>query len=118
MAAALVFASIIAADARAICEQAPCALEENCDCEVPGVTARWRAAYCMAAGQTDDLEQAGVQRCLMRSEPRQLLSMKPCAKNEYWKRQICQVTSKGSAVDACVRDKAFIPAIVARGAGG
>jgi hypothetical protein len=101
-----------------LCAQAPCVLEENCDCVVPGVTARWRAAYCMAVEQTDDLEQAGVQRCLTRSEPDALRRMKPCTRNEYWKRQICQVTSKRDGVDACVRDKSFIPTIVSRGAGG
>ena len=100
------------------CDQAPpCALEENCDCAVPGITVRWRAAYCMAFEQTDDLEQAGVQRCLNRSEPAAVWPLNPCAKNEYWKRQVCQATSRRDDVEACVRDKTFIPDIVVRGGG-
>jgi hypothetical protein len=103
----------------AACQQAPpCALEENCDCAVPGITVRWRAAYCMALEQTDDFEQAGVQRCLDRSEPAAVRTLKPCARNEYWKRQLCQATPRRDTVEACVRDAAFVPAIVARGAGG
>jgi hypothetical protein len=101
-----------------VCEQAaPCALEENCECVVPGITDRWRAAVCMALEQTDDFEQAGVQRCLNRSQPAAVRTLKPCARNEYWKRQLCQATSRRDNVEACVRDKAFVPAIVARGAG-
>jgi len=96
-------------------QAAPCAVEPNCDCAVPGITARWRAAYCMALEQTDDLEQAGVQRCLNRAEPASVRPLKPCARNEYWKRQLCQATSRRDDVEACVRDKTFIPDIVARG---
>lgn len=95
----------------------PCALEENCACAVPGITVRWRAAYCMALEQTDDFEQAGVQRCLDRSEPPAIRTMKPCARNEYWKRQLCRATPRRDNVEACVRDQSFVPAIVARGAG-
>ena len=101
------------------CEQAPaCALEENCECQVAGITARWRAAYCMALEQTDDLEQAGVQRCLSRPEPSAIRHATACGKNEYWKRMICRATPRRNDVEGCVHDPAFIPTIVARGAGG
>jgi len=43
---------------------ARCKYEKNFRCAVPGITLRWKAAYRMAVEQTDDLEQAGVQRCL------------------------------------------------------
>ena len=100
------------------CEQTPtCALEENCECQVSGITARWRAAYCMALEQTDDLEQAGVQRCLSRPEPSAIRHATACGKNEYWKRMICRATPSRTDVEACVRDRTFIPGIVARGPG-
>jgi hypothetical protein len=72
----------------------------------------------MAVEQTDDLEQAGVQRCLTRTEPAAVRAMKPCARNEYWKRLICRATPDRADVERCVRDRAFVPAIVARGPGG
>ena len=97
---------------------APCALEENCGCAVPGITARWRAAYCMAREQTDDFEQAGVQRCLTRAEPAAIRKATACEQNAYWKREICRLTRGDAAVDLCVRDPEFVPRIVARGAGG
>ena len=101
------------------CEQTPaCALEANCECQVPGITARWRAAYCMAVEQTDDLEQAGVQRCLSRPEPSAIRHSTACGKNEYWKRMICRATPRRTDVEGCVSDRSFIPTIVARGAGG
>jgi hypothetical protein len=98
--------------------EAPCPLEENCGCAVPGITVRWQAAYCMAFEQTDDFEQAGVQRCLTRAEPAALRKASACEKNAYWKREICRATRGAAAVDDCVRDPQFIPRMVARGAGG
>ena len=97
---------------------APCPLEENCGCEVPGITVRWQAAYCMALEQTDDFEQAGVQRCLSRAEPAAIRKAAACQKNAYWKREICRATRGSTALDDCVRDPLFVPRIVARGAGG
>ena len=99
------------------CGQVPCPLEENCDCPVPGITDRWRAAYCMATEQTDDLEHGGVQRCLSRPEPRAVRTLTPCARNEYWKRMVCRATPGHADVERCVQDRAFIPSIVERGPG-
>jgi hypothetical protein len=72
----------------------------------------------MALEQTDDLEQAGVQRCLNRPEPSAIRHATACGKNEYWKRMICRATPRRNDVEGCVRDRAFIPTIVARGPGG
>ena len=107
--------AVLVCGVTAMAQAPPCALEENCECAVPGITVRWRAAYCMAIEQTDDLEQAGVQRCLNRAEPAAVRTLKPCARNEYWKRRLCQSTSRRDDVEGCVRDKTFIPDIVARG---
>jgi hypothetical protein len=96
----------------------PCPLEENCDCQVPGITVRWRAASCMAIEQTDDFEHAGVQRCLNRAEPTPIIKAAACQKNAYWKRKVCRATRDATAVDDCVRDPLIVPRIVAHGAGG
>jgi hypothetical protein len=90
----------------------PCPFEQNCEC-APGITLRWKAASCMAAEQTDDLEQAGVQRCLHAADPAALASLDPCARNLHWKRALCAATSTPERVDACVRDASLVPAIVA-----
>ena len=76
------------------------------------------AACCMALEQTDDVEQAGVQRCVSRPEPSAIRHATACGKNEYWKRMICRATPRRNDVEGCVGDRAFIPTIVARGAGG
>jgi hypothetical protein len=98
----------------------PCKYEENCDCRTPGITVRWKAAYCMAVNQTDDLEQAGVQRCLSQRDPAAIRTRSACAQNLYWKTRLCGELHKGrrSAVDECVKDRAMIPRIVDHGPGG
>jgi hypothetical protein len=96
-----------------------CKYEENCECAVPGITVRWKAAYCMALNQTDDLEQQGVNECLYRPDAKPLGSRTACARNEHWKRQWCGLVRKGpAAVRACVADPKMIPRIVEFGAGG
>jgi hypothetical protein len=72
----------------------------------------------MAREETDDLEHAGVQACLARRDPDVIRPLTACAKNEYWKRQLCTGTRDGRDVEACVRDARFIPRIVERGPGG
>jgi hypothetical protein len=97
----------------------PCKYEENCHCAVPGITIRWEAAYCMYLNETDDLEQAGVQKCLARSESRSLARLGPCGKNAYWKRKLCTALHKGKkkSTESCVQDRKMVPRFVENGPG-
>jgi len=96
-----------------------CAYEQNCDCPAPGITIRWKAAYCMAMVQTDDLENEAVQQCLATPDPAGARDQPACSQNAYWKTETCRIlhASKKEA-GACARDRKFIPDIVAKGAGG
>jgi hypothetical protein len=86
---------------------------------VPGITIRWKAAYCMLLNATDDVEQEGVAACLSRQQPQAIATADPCAQNAFWKEQFCRVRhDELTAVRACVEDPAMIPRIVRRGAGG
>jgi hypothetical protein len=94
-----------------------CKYEENCGCAAPGITVRWKAAYCMAANETDDFEQKGVQGCLARKDTEAVRKMRPCQQNAHWKAMICGVVRAKRDVQACIRDRSFIPSIVEHGAG-
>jgi hypothetical protein len=96
-----------------------CAYEQNCDCPAPGVTLRWKAAYCMATAKTDDFENEAVQQCLATPDPDAVRGQPACSQNAYWKTETCRAAraSKKEA-DACAKDKKFIPDVVAKGAGG
>ncbi len=112
--------SFLLAAATACCGCAsarPCVLEQNCGCAVPGVTLRWKAAYCMSLEQTDDLEQAGVQRCLEVPDPPAVTRLAACEQNRHWKALLCGGTRAGADTEACVRDEAFVPSIVRDGPG-
>jgi hypothetical protein len=104
-----------------------CEYEENCDCAVPGITVRWKAAYCMFVNETDDLENQGVSSCLAQPDPASVTSLDACAQNAHWKEQWCAARHKPpkgededaeAAVRACVEDPEMIPALVKSGAGG
>jgi len=97
----------------------PCKYEENCHCAVPGITVRWKAAYCMYLNATDDLEQMGVQQCLARVEPRAVAPLGPCDKNAHWKKRLCGALYKGkkTRIHNCIQDGAMVPRFVERGAG-
>ena len=92
--------------------------EENIDCAAPGITVRWKAAYCMALSETDDFENEEVQRCLAKIDSQAVRKMRPCQQNAHWKAMICGVVRDKKDVQSCIRDKTFIPSIVRRGAGG
>jgi hypothetical protein len=96
-----------------------CAYEQNCDCPAPGITLRWKAAYCMATAKTDDFENEAVQQCLATPDPEAVRGQPACSQNAYWKTETCRAArpSKKEA-DACSKDRKFIPDIVAKGAGG
>jgi hypothetical protein len=96
-----------------------CAYEQNCDCPAPGITLRWKAAYCMATVPTDDFENEGVQQCLATPDPPAVRDQPACSQNAYWKTETCRVLRGGKKeADACAKDRKFIPDIVAKGAGG
>jgi hypothetical protein len=96
-----------------------CPYEENCSCAVPGITIRWKAAYCMALNQTDDLEQRAVSACIAQREPPILRGRGACAKNEHWKREMCRVLVRGDGrkITACVLNPTTVPSIVKKGPG-
>src|SRR5262249_6783581 len=96
-----------------------CVYQQNCDCPAPGVTLRWKAAYCMATAKTDDFENEEVQQCLATPDPAAVRDQPACTQNAYWKTETCRAAraSKKEA-DACAKDKKFIPDVVANGAGG
>jgi hypothetical protein len=98
-------------------KRAPCKHEENCECAAPGITLRWKAAYCMPLMQTDDLENEGVQRCLARPDPAAVRKLGACGQNAHWKTMICRVLREKKDVRKCVRDKTFVPRFVESGAG-
>jgi hypothetical protein len=102
-----------------------CEYEENCQCAVPGITIRWKAAYCMFLNETDDLEHEGVGACLARPDPKSLAKADPCARNAHWKRELCAARQKfaaeldaPAAIQACVEDPTMIPPVVRFGPGG
>ena len=96
-----------------------CRYEENCECAVPGITIRWKGAYCMFVNETDDLESAGVGACLHAPEPRTLERASACARNAYWKEQLCRARHEddAGAVRECVADAQAIPPFVEFGPG-
>ena len=101
-------------------EPAACKYEENCDCAAPGITVRWKAAYCMILNATDDYEQDGVSECMNRLDPPALRSRTACEHNVYWKQQFCRVRHEGDErrAQVCVDDPAMIPRTVEFGIGG
>jgi hypothetical protein len=118
LAALLAFASALSPAAGSAAQPSPCPYEENCDCAAPGITLRWKAAYCMALEETDDLEQPGVQRCLGRSDPHRVKKLGTCEQNAYWKAKLCRVLHKTRKdIQECVDDKAFVPRLVEHGPG-
>ena len=99
-------------------QPSPCRYEKNCECAAPGITLRWKAAYCMHLEATDDLDQAGVRRCLARPDPPSIAKLGPCDQNAHWKSEICRFLNK-KAKDArkCLHDRKFVPRFVESGEG-
>jgi hypothetical protein len=100
-----------------VAKPAPCKHEENCECAAPGITLRWKAAYCMPLNQTDDFENEAVQRCLAEPDPAAVTKLGACGQNAHWKAMICGVLREKKDVRKCVRDKTFVPRFVETGAG-
>jgi hypothetical protein len=73
----------------------------------------------MYFNETDDFENAGVQRCLARGEPASVANSGACEQNAYWKKMICQAMhTKKQDIRNCICDKEMIPRFVEKGAGG
>ena len=117
LAVALALASAPTLAAREVAKPAPCKYEENCECAAPGITLRWKAAYCMPLNETDDFENEGVQTCLASPDPAAVRKLGACAQNAHWKTMICRVLREKKDLQTCVRDKTFVPRFVERGAG-
>lgn len=99
-------------------EPSPCKYEENCECAAPGITLRWKAAYCMYLEETDDLENEGVRRCLDKPDPDAVKKLQGCEQNAHWKTLICRVLYKTKKeARQCVGDKTFVPRFVQSGPG-
>jgi hypothetical protein len=121
--AALILIGACAAASPLAARQKPrgkaCAYEQNCDCPAPGITLRWKAAYCMATAKTDDFENEAVQQCLATPDPDAVRGQPACSQNAHWKGELCRAVRTGKKeADACAKDRKFIPDIVAKGAGG
>ncbi len=80
---------------------------------------RWKAAYCMALNETDDLENEGVSRCLYAADPPRLKKSTACDRNAYWKTELCRLAhpNDSTAVSACVADEKTTPQFIERGQG-
>jgi hypothetical protein len=102
-------------------EQPPsrCRYEENCDCVVPGIPARWHAADCMALNETDDLENEGVSRCMARPVSGSVERLSACEQNAHWKRMLCRSLHPADEpqAEACATDPAMIPSFIEFGPG-
>ena len=97
----------------------PCKYEENCRCAAPGVTARWKAAYCMHASETDDFESPPVQECMARPEPAAIAGRSACQRNAHWKAELCRAMHERERdIRRCIKDRKMIPRVVEKGAGG
>jgi hypothetical protein len=93
-------------------------LKENGGCAVPGISARWQAAYCMAKNETDDYENDGVTECIIQEEKAQPKFQTGCDENAYWKKKLCILVTKGKQeLEDCFTDKKLIPSIVKNGVG-
>lgn len=113
----LAFVSLSTLAVGAVTEPTPCKYEENCKCAVPGITLRWKAAYCMALNETDDLENQGVQQCLASPDPEPVRKLAACEQNAHWKTMICRIAHDPKDVPECVRDETFVPWIIEEGPG-
>ncbi len=117
LAVALIVAAPPALAAGEVAKPAPCKYEENCECAVPGITLRWKAAYCMSLAETDDLENQEVQRCLARPDPDEARRLGACEQNAHWKTMICRGLRERSEVQQCLRDTTFVPRFIEGGPG-
>jgi hypothetical protein len=93
--------------------------DDHNDCQVPGITARWMAAYCMQKAETDDYESELVQDCVNSAlKEDSVQKMSACNQNKYWKKRICELAyADVEKAKHCVADPAFVPTVVKQGVG-
>ena len=98
-----------------------CTVADESSCDVPGITARWVIAYCMARYETDDEAHAGVSDCFARelAELQQDHPDEDCAVNQVYKSAICALmierrTYAGS-LSACSAADETTPSVVEHG---
>ena len=77
---------------------------------MPGTMEHWRADYCLARSETDDIIAA--QPCLDRES--KILFRSDCTAKLHYKREMCKLSNGSSIkmIDACVRDPDFQGLIV------
>jgi len=104
-----------AATAPAARANLPCPYEENCACPVPGISERWRAAYCMVATETDDFLNEGVQACFQKTAGQPVGVHSDCERNAHWKAAICELLDAQSDRAAPCARADFVPRAVREG---
>jgi len=84
-------------------------------CPIPGNLLHWRADYCMARIETDDIIAAGP--CLQRES--QVRFDSACNGKLHYKQAMCELsTGRGAyagSVDECIKDPQFIGPTVRNG---
>lgn len=77
------------------------------DCPAKGEPVQWIADYCMAKGQTDDLEV--VRPCIDHASS--IAFRSDCTAKLYFKQRLCEVllpnSSAYKSVEQCVNDPSF-----------
>lgn len=89
------------------------------NCPIDGEPVQWMADYCLAQGQTDDLE--AVMPCIEKAGRLQFGS--DCAAKRHFKRLLCEASFAGSPVyknvGQCIDDPGFVgPTVQGNGSGG
>ena len=77
----------------------------DADCEIAGTSEQWRADFCMAETQTDDLIAA--EPCIAHERNRRRMG-EECARRRYYKQEWCrEVTDSGGmpiSLAECIAD--------------
>jgi hypothetical protein len=91
---------------------------DDADCEIAGDSSQWRADYCLAAMQTDDVVAA--QPCIDHEQQRH--HGEECATRRQYKQDWCRLVvrngSSGQTLAQCIADPEASGAIVKGGQGG
>lgn len=92
---------------------------ENPTCQIKGNSGNWQAAYCMWLHQADRFDDSEVQNCYTMLDSRPAVPQQPCARNEYFKREICKSLAVDGyfhrSVDECVASDKSVPVVVREG---
>jgi len=84
------------------------------DCDIPGKTLHWVAAYCMHLAGTDDFLEEGVQKCFDAKKGYDIKDT--CENRKRYKREMCRLMAKNGLSDEdpeeCLLNPSVVPAIV------